>query len=221
MQQQQRIRVYAWEFPVRFTHWINFICIISLSITGFYIGRPFMHAYSANQYIMGWMRFIHFVAAYAFLMGVIIRLYWAFMGNKYASWRVWFPFTSGRWKDLIAGVKFYSLIGKKPPYAVGHTATAGITYFFVFLIFAFEIFSGFALYSLNHKGMIWTLLGGWMIMMLDLQMIRLLHHLAMYVILAFVLVHVYIAWWLDSAEKNGLMGSIFGGYKFVTGKEWE
>ena len=71
---QQRTRVYAWEFPVRFTHWINFLSIITLSVTGFYVGRPFMHAVSANQYIMGWMRFLHYVAAYAFLMSLIIRI---------------------------------------------------------------------------------------------------------------------------------------------------
>ena len=29
-----RIRVYAWEFPVRFTHWINFLALTALSITG-------------------------------------------------------------------------------------------------------------------------------------------------------------------------------------------
>ena len=66
---EQRMRIYAWEFPVRLTHWINFLCIIVLSVTGFYIGRPFIHAYSTDQYIMGWVRFIHFVAAYAFLWG--------------------------------------------------------------------------------------------------------------------------------------------------------
>lgn len=219
--QQQRLRVYAWEFPVRFTHWINALCIVSFSVTGFYIGTPFIHAVSTNQYIMGWMRFIHFVSAYVFLLSMIIRLYWAFAGNKYASWRVWFPFTSERWRDLVAGVKFYCLVARKPPYAVGHTATAGITYLVVFLIFVFEIFSGFAMYSLNHSGLIWTLLGGWMLRIFEPGTMRMLHHLGMYVILAFAMIHVYIAWWLDSAEKNGLMGSIFGGYKFVTGKEWE
>lgn len=218
---QQRTRVYAWEFPVRFTHWINFLSIIILSVTGFYVGRPFMHAVSANQYIMGWMRFLHYVAAYAFLMSLIIRIYWAFAGNKYASWRVWFPFTPERWKDLKDAAKFYLFINKKPPYAVGHTALAGLTYFFVFLIFAFEIASGFAMYSVTHKGVIWTLLGGWLLGIMNIQYLRLLHHLAMYVILVFALVHVYIAWMLDSVEKNGLMGSIFGGHKFVTGKEWE
>lgn len=216
---QQSKRVYVWELPVRLTHWINTVCIVAFSITGLYIGNPFMHALSADQYIMGWMRFIHFIAGYAFLMSMIIRIYWSFMGNEHANWRVLFPFSAERWRDLIGGLKFYALLSKKAPFAIGHTATAGLTYLIVFLIFGFEIVSGFALYSVNHSGLLWTLLGGWLTGLLHLQTIRLYHHLAMYVILAFVLVHIYIAWWLDSVEKNGLMFSIFGGYKFISGKE--
>jgi Ni/Fe-hydrogenase 1 B-type cytochrome subunit len=219
--QDERKRVYAWEFPVRFTHWINVLCIILLSVTGLYIGNPFVHAVSSKEYIMGWMRYLHFIAAYTFLMSMIIRLYWAFLGNRYASWRVWFPFTSKQWKDLMDAVKFYLFISKKPPYAVGHTALAGLTYLFVFALFLFQIVSGFALYSVNHGGAILSLLGGWLTSIMYLQTIRLLHHIAMYLIFAFVLAHVYIGWYLDIKERNGLMGSIFGGYKFVSGKEWE
>lgn len=219
--QDERKRVYAWEFPVRFTHWINVLCIILLSVTGLYIGNPFVHAVSSKEYIMGWMRYLHFIAAYTFLMSMIIRLYWAFLGNRYASWRVWFPFTSKQWNDLMDAVKFYLFISKKPPYAVGHTALAGLTYLFVFALFLFQIVSGFALYSVNHGGAIWTLLGGWLTGIMYLQTIRLLHHLTMYLIFAFVIAHVYIGWYLDLKERNGLMGSIFGGYKFVSGKEWE
>jgi Ni/Fe-hydrogenase 1 B-type cytochrome subunit len=217
----ERKRVYAWEFPVRFTHWINVLSIIVLCVTGFYIGAPFIHATSSKQYIMGWMRFIHFVAAYTFLMSMIIRLYWAFAGNKYASWRVLVPVTGRQWRDLIDGLKFYLFLKKSPPYAVGHSATAAITYLVVFIIFFFEIFSGFALYSQGNPGFVFVLLGGWLLSIMQLQTIRLLHHLTMYVILAFAMVHIYIAWYLDVKEKNGLMGSMFGGYKFVTGKEWE
>ncbi|NOY63812.1 MAG: hypothetical protein GXO97_00195 [Nitrospirae bacterium] len=65
------------------------------------------------------------------------------------------------------------------------------------------------------------MLGGWLTGVMHLQTIRLFHHLGMYVILAFALAHIYIGWYLDSRERNGLMGSIFSGYKFVTGKEWE
>lgn len=217
----ERLRVYAWEFPVRFTHWVNVVSIITLSITGYYIGNPFIHAISSKQYIMGWIRLIHFIAGYVFLMSVIIRVYWAFMGNRYARYKTWFPFTSRRFNDLVDALKFYLFISKKPPYAVGHTALAGFMYFIIFLLFIFQIILGFAMYSVNHSGVIWSLLGGWLTGVIHLQTIRLLHHIIMYGILAFAILHIYIGWYADSKERNGLMGSIFSGYKFVTGKEWE
>ncbi len=219
--QGERIRVYAWEFPVRFTHWINVLCICVLSVTGLYIGNPFLHALSSREYVMGWMRFVHFVAAYTFMMSMIVRIYWAFAGNRYASWRVWIPLTGRQWRDIWSTVKFYLFLSRRPPRAVGHTALAGVTYLFVFGIFVFEIISGFALYSLTHQGVLWTVLGGWLTAVMHLQAIRLYHHLAMYVIAAFAVIHVYIGWYLDLKERNGLMGSIFSGYKFVAGKEWE
>jgi Ni/Fe-hydrogenase 1 B-type cytochrome subunit len=220
--QPNRIRVYAWEFPVRFTHWINVLCILAFCITGYYIGSPFLYALSTKQYIMGWMRFIHFTAGYALLLSIIIRIYWMFAGNKYASWRVLFPFTQRQREDFMGGLKFYLFLTKKPPYAVGHSAVAGVTYIFVFILFIFEIASGFALYSQSHlHSFVMTILGGWLLGFMDAQTIRLWHHMVMWFLAAFTLIHVYIAWYLDIAEKNGVMGSIFGGYKFVSGKEWE
>jgi Ni/Fe-hydrogenase 1 B-type cytochrome subunit len=218
-----RIRTYAWEFPIRLVHWINFLCIVAFIATGLYIGNPYSHANDPATYLMGYMRYVHFVAGYAFLCTFIIRLYWSVMGNRYASWRVFFPFLSAdRMKDFGDGLKFYTFVHKKPPYAVGHTATAGLAYLFVFLLFAFQIVSGFALMSLGDPtSAIKGLIGGWLHGAMDIQNIRLWHHMNTYAIIAFFMGHIYVAWWMDSAEKNGLMGSIFSGYKFVTGKEWE
>ncbi len=219
---KQRVRAYAWEFPVRLTHWINFLCILAFAVTGIYIGSPYAGAQSASQYIMGWMRFIHFTAGYLFLASFIIRLYWFFVGNRYASIKVLFPFLSSRGrKDLADAFKYYTFMSRKPPYAVGHTALAGVIYLVVFLLFAFQIVSGFALYSIQQPGVWSAKIGTWLFAVMDAQSIRLYHHVVMYVIFTFVLIHVYIAWWMDTVERNGLMGSIFGGYKFVTGKEWE
>ena len=36
------VRVYVWQIPVRVTHWLIAGSIILLSVTGLYIGRPFM-----------------------------------------------------------------------------------------------------------------------------------------------------------------------------------
>ncbi len=217
-----RIRVYAWEFPVRLTHWINAVCITVFCFTGIYIGNPYLYAISPTQYIMGWMRFLHFLCGYLFALSMIVRIYWMFVGNKYASWRVIIPLTSKQWEDAIGGLKFYLFLSKKPPYAVGHSAMAALTYLGVFILFFFEIFSGFALFSQSHmKSAILWLLGGWMLGIFESQTLRLWHHIVMYLLICFTFIHVYIGWYLDSTEKNGLMGSIFGGYKFVTGKEWE
>jgi len=230
-----RIKTYAWEFPIRLTHWINVLSILVFIVTGLYIADPYLHGIQGDvhvarvsggmtpfhEYIMGYMRFIHLVTGYVFLCSFVIRIYWSFMGNRYASWRVWFPFKGQRWTDLKGAVKFYSFMSKKPPYAVGHTALAGLAYLVVFLIFGYQIVSGFALLSLSSASFLPTIVGGWLLAIMDLSSIRYWHHQLMYVLLAFFLIHIYISWWLDAVENNGLMGSIFGGYKFVTGKEWE
>ncbi len=214
--QPRRIRVCVWEFPVRLTHWINFLCIIALSITGYYIGNPFIHAYSTKQYIMGWMRFIHFVTGYLLTMSVAIRIYWAFAGNKYASWKAFFPFDKKGFGQMTESVGFYLLISRKHSHMLGHSALAGATYLVVYLLFIIEIVSGFALYSLSHQSAPMFLLGGWLLNIMSVQTVRLYHHLIMWALIVFSMLHVYLAWFVDSFERNGLMGSIFGGYKFVT-----
>jgi Ni/Fe-hydrogenase 1 B-type cytochrome subunit len=210
-----RLRVYVWEFPLRLTHWTNAFSLLVLSITGFYISSPFIHAYSSKQYIMGWVRLIHFIASYVFTMSIIIRIYWAFMGNKFESYKEWFPFSREKFKELLDTLKFYFFLRRDPPYVIGHSALAAFTYFIVYLLFIFEIVSGFALYSVNHSGIIWTLLGGWLLNIMHLPTVRLYHHLVMYVILAFVPLHIYATWYMDPHERNGLVSSIFSGYKFI------
>ena len=209
-------RTYVWEFPVRFTHWVNVLCIIVLSITGYYISNPFIYALSSKQQIMGLVRLTHFIAAYTFMMSVIIRLYWSLFGNEYACIKEWFPFSGEKLRTIGAELKFYLLISKKPLPNTGHTSLAGITILLVYAGFIFQIISGFAMYSLTHSGVIWNALGGWLLAYIDLPMIKLYHHLAMYVIGAFIMGHIYIAWFADIRERNGVIGSIFSGYKFMS-----
>ena len=107
----EKVKVYVWEFPVRFTHWINVLCLLALSVTGFYVGNPFIYAQSSEQYIMGWIRFIHFVAAYTFLMSIIIRIYWFIVGNKYASISEWLPVTGKRLGEMMEDLARFLIRG--------------------------------------------------------------------------------------------------------------
>lgn len=86
---KNEVRVYVWELPVRIFHWLNMFAIILLMGTGLYIGKPFSaamipeEAYYSN--LMGWMRYIHFFAAFLFTINLLFRLYWVFKGNKFAT----------------------------------------------------------------------------------------------------------------------------------------
>lgn len=211
-------REYVWEFPVRLTHWINVLSIVMLSVTGYYIGNPFIHAYSSDQYIMGWMRFLHFSFAYLFTFSFVLRIYWGFAGNAYASWRVFNPFSSEKIKDLMEITRFYLLLRRDVPPALkkaGHTACATYVYLALFILFLIQILTGFALYSQSHVGFFWKVAGGWLLYFFVDNTLRLYHHLIMWLIIAFALAHVYISWFVERAERNGLISSMFSGYKVI------
>lgn len=210
---------YVWEVPVRVTHWVNALCIVILSVTGIYIGTAKTLALTPSQFIMGWIRFIHFVAAYAFAISVLSRIYWAFVGNNYASWREFFPILTrnGR-QGMLDTFKYYSFISKKAPLTVGHNALAGTAYAAVFVLYLVMMATGFALYSERAPQSFMHKLTGWMFALFSNQGMRLTHHMVMWLLIGFVIHHIYSAWLMDIKERGGEMSSIFSGYKAVRQK---
>ncbi|MGO9378124.1 MAG: Ni/Fe-hydrogenase, b-type cytochrome subunit [Dissulfurispiraceae bacterium] len=206
-------RVYIWEFPVRLAHWLIALSIVVLSVTGFYIGAPFLYG-SGDTLTMAYMRFTHFVAAFVFTVCVIVRMYWWFAGNKYARINQFIPMSAERIKNTACTASFYAFCSKDLPHYPGHTGLAGLSYTFLFGLYIIQIVTGFAMYSVAQGGgATWTILGGWSLGIMSVAYLRLIHHLIMLVIPIFVIVHVYIGWHNDLIEKNGLISSIFSGYK--------
>jgi len=206
-------KVYVWELPVRLTHWLIVACLLVLSATGIYISSPFITVASTASFVMGWIRFIHFVTAYVFIITVAVRIYWAFAGNSFSSWHAFLPFNRERTATMFEQLKFYSLITTKPPSDIGHTPLAGIVYFLLFLLYIVSALTGFALYSVHAPGGTMSSLFGWVFSIMSMQMTRLVHHFVMWLILYFAIIHLYIVFLLNSVEKNSLLGSIFDGYK--------
>jgi len=120
---------------------------------------------------------------------------------------------SERWKDTRDTVLFYLFLKKDIPHDPGHTGIAGLTYFCMFMLFLLQILTGFALYSQTHVGAFWTLMGGWLFTIIGQGPVRLIHHLIMWAIGVFLVLHIYISFHNDIVEGNGLVSSIFSGYK--------
>lgn len=205
-------RVYVWEVPVRLTHWVNVLAILVLSATGFYIGNP---VFGGSVYLMAWVRGVHRISAYTLIVSLAFRIYWAFAGNAWASWRAVVPYVTreGR-RDMVATFLYYTFLRRRPPGAVGHNPLAAIAYSAVVALLGLEILTGFALQSFGAGG--WrTLAFGWVFSVAGAQTVRLVHHMIMWLLLGFMVHHVYSSLLMDAEERNGVMTSIFSGYKFV------
>jgi Ni/Fe-hydrogenase 1 B-type cytochrome subunit len=207
---------YVWQWPVRITHWVNVISIVVLSITGYFIGAPFMQASDSSLYYMGTVRAIHFGFAYAFAISVLARIIWMFVGNRYSSWREFFPWaTVAGWKRIIATFRYYTFLSGKPPYEVGHNALAAMAYSAVIVLFILQGLTGFALYGQFAPGGGWDSILNPLLATFGAQGLRLTHHVIMWLLIGFAIHHLYSAWLMEVKEKNGTLSSIFGGYKFV------
>jgi Ni/Fe-hydrogenase 1 B-type cytochrome subunit len=206
---------YVMEWPVRITHWVNVIAIVALSLTGVYIGNPFM-AGGDGAYLMGWIRFVHYVAAYAFTISVLARIYWMFVGNHHASWRVFMPWLTERGrKNFIKMFRYYTFTGKQISYEVGHNPVAAMAYAGIFVLFLVQIFSGFALYAQYRPDGIMAGIFMPLVNVFGNQGLRLTHHLVMWLLIGFIINHIYSAWLMDVKERNGTISGIFSGYRFI------
>lgn len=209
----QRVRVYIWEVPVRVTHWVTVLSILVLSVTGGYIADPFL--VSPGGGTMTTVRFLHMIAAFVFLASGIVRTYWLFAGNRFARWTAFVPTRRAQARELLHQTGWYLFLRREVPRVLGHNALAAGTYFIVFFLLLLQTVTGFALAGVDGSQP-WAGLFGWFVDVLGIQGVRFVHHALMWAIIAFMVHHVYSALLVDHWERNGLMASIFSGYKFVT-----
>ena len=217
---KKRLReVYVWELPVRIYHWVNALCIVILCVTGFIIADPPAIMSASEAYFSYWfgvVRFIHFVTAFVFFFNFVFRLYWGFVGNRYARWNNFIPLKKSQWKEVLEVIKVDILMIKnKPVDSIGHNALASLIYFGTFWAFLLQSITGFGLYAKMSQSFFpqlfaWTvpLMGG------DL-MARQIHHFLMWFFILFAIVHIYLVFYHDYIEQRGETSSIIGGWKFI------
>lgn len=223
MQSKNYKRVYVWELPVRIFHWINVLCITVLAITGFIIADPpaiLSGAEASESYWFGTVRFIHFGTAYIFFFNMLFRIYWAFVGNRFANWKSFLPFSQKMRRNILHVLKVDILLQHDKTndvrnISVGHNAVAAISYVGLFVVAVVQVITGFGLYA-SMSGWWLADLFNWVVPLFGGDfMVRTIHHIATWVFIFFTLVHVYLVFYHDWLEGRGEVSSMFGGYKFV------
>ena len=211
-------RIYVWELPVRIYHWLNALCVLVLIATGYLIGNPLAIAYSNEayqQYWFGTVRFVHFVTAFIFFFNFLVRIYWGFVGNRYARWNNFIPHYAGQIREVFEVLRV-DILQTEPQgkISIGHNALAGMIYFLSFLVFLFQAFTGFALYSSMSESFFPGLFA-WVVPLMGGDMaVRWWHHTAMWFFILFTIIHVYLVFYHDYVEGRGTTSSMVGGWKF-------
>jgi Ni/Fe-hydrogenase 1 B-type cytochrome subunit len=211
-------RIYVWELPVRAYHWINAIALVLLCVTGYLIGAPVRLINSPEafqQYWFGWVRFIHFAAAYVYVFNFLARLYWGFVGNKYSRWNAFFPLKKSQRQEIVDVIKADVFETKMHgPISTGHNSLAGFIYFGTFLAFVFQSITGFALYSSMSNSWM-ARMSTWIVPLMGGEFsVRFWHHLFLWFFVTFIIIHIYLAFYHDYIEGRGTVSSIIGGWKF-------
>jgi len=217
--------VYVWQQPVRIYHWVNALTILILCVTGYLIGAPLaiQHGTEASfNYWFGVIRFVHFATAYLFFFNFLFRLYWGFVGNKYAKWNNYVPITKKQWIDIFKVLKVDIFQIETGPFeTIGHNSLASTTYFITFLAFVLQSFTGFGMYAAMSPGW-FPKLFAWFVPLVggDLPA-RHIHHILMWIFILFAIIHIYLVFYHDYIERNGVTSSMIGGWKFIEQKKKE
>jgi len=208
-----------WWLPIRLIHWSVVLSVFTLLISGFYIANPISSGAgaTADKFCMGNIRTIHtfFGVFLTFLM--IWRAYLGFFAKFHARWHDLLAWTNIH--NLITQVKFYLLISeKKPKYEYQYGPLQSLAYSGLVILQTMIILTGLIMVGANfHAGLsLWVgnvfkpveiALGG-------LAGVRMIHHIMAWGFILFIMVHVYMAVWIDVVYKEGTISSMISGRVF-------
>lgn len=219
---------YVWSGTVRLLHWVIFLSVVALLITGNYIahtptwlkprGEPFENFFMAN------MRFIHLTAAVVFDVSVLISIYLFFFSTFHTPWRDLMP-TKKNLRNAWVQFKYYfRLSGEKVDYEY-HDPVNIISWLSFYILAIFLMFTGFALRaSVASLDWWWPkfvhLTTDWVVYLFGgLNGTRVAHHMLWWLILVWVVIHVYFQMWKTIKLKTGNINAIFGGYRYTKVEE--
>ncbi|MGV6819560.1 MAG: Ni/Fe-hydrogenase, b-type cytochrome subunit [Parvularcula sp.] len=212
--------VFVYQWPVRVWHWAQAFAILALALTGYLIGSPApsLGGEASDYFLFGWIRYIHFVSAWIVIVGFVFRIYWAFVGNSHAReiflppiWRA--SFWGGVWHEIM----WYAMIAKEPRKYTGHNPLAVLAMHFMYVWgVTFMIVTGLALYGEGAGMGSWeyNLFSSWVIPLFgQSQDVHTYHHLTMYVVLTFVIIHIYVAVREDIMSRQSIISSMVSGWR--------
>ena len=211
--------VYVYDAATRIWHWVTALCIVVLGVTGYFIGSPppSIGGEAYHHFLFGYIRMTHFIAGMVLGVAFLMRIYRVFVGGPHARQIFYIPFWNLHWwKDLFGEVRWYLFMGRPKEY-IGHNPLAHFAMFAMFVLPTIVLLlTGFALYA-EDAGVqsIWYRLFGWVFVVIgDSFAVHTWHNVAMWIVIIFSMVHMYMAIREDMTHRQTTISSMVSGWRF-------
>lgn len=131
----------VWDAGTRWFHWINALCVIALAAVGFVILK--MGDLGVSDSGKAALKTVHVWIGYVFVLNLLWRVIWGFLGNRYARWRSILPGGKGYGRALRQYVAAF-VSGRPEPY-LGHNPLARLGLTVLLLLLAAQAVTGLVL----------------------------------------------------------------------------
>jgi len=224
---------------MRIIHWVNAISMIVAIITGLYIAAPYYQSFIADsavdKYVMAWNRWGHFIVAIIFDVTSIIVAYLFFFSRFEKPIMKLLP-TPTNIKEFFAVLVNLFTFNRTKNFDSSHSDSFNTVYFTIFhLLLAWMLFTGLQLYvhglasgessigswwpAMLHAVTDWTIpASSWLVgsgPTPSIMDVRISHHITMWLIVTWVVFHIYYEIWRTIFWQEGDISIVFGGDKFV------
>jgi Ni/Fe-hydrogenase b-type cytochrome subunit len=222
---------------MRANHWVVAVCMVAAVVTGLYIAHPYYQSLiaqeSAETFVMAWNRQIHFVAAIIFDVSSIVVAYLYFFSRFEKPYKKLIP-NGQNIKEFVDVLINLLSLNRVKKFNSSHADSFNAVFFFVFhLMLVWMLLTGLQLYvhglASGHSS-----IGEWWPAMLHLftdwtvwatggtyMDVRMSHHVTMYLIIAWVMFHIYYQFWRTIFWQEGDINIVVGGTKYVKDKDEE
>ncbi|QOR61149.1 Ni/Fe-hydrogenase, b-type cytochrome subunit [Sulfurovum sp. ST-21] len=204
----------------RWQHWIRALSIVVLTVTGFYIADPFVAPIPNSEptnFMQALFRGWHEIFGFVLIAVVVFKSYLFVFAKRYRD-------EIGSIKDFInpktwiKQIGYYLLVSKHPHLKGTYNPLQFIAYLGFYMLMFILILTGLILYvHVYHEGLgalLYESMRSFEVMLGGLAWVRELHHIAMWGVIIFVVVHVYMAIFNAVFGKEGSMDAIFSGMKW-------
>lgn len=233
----QTISVRVWDKSIRIFHWLNFVCVLGLMFVGLAILNYKLFGVDANGKIF--LKTIHAYIGYVFVLNLLFRLLWAFIGGKFSRWKAFLPFGKKYKHSLQTYIK--GIKSNEPPEYAGHNPVARLMVSFLLILLSVQAVTGLVLAGTDlylppfgHEIAEWVMGSGEDHSKLEdlvpgskkgvdteaYQAMRdfrkpfiTIHKYGFYILALSILLHIIGVIFTEVKERNGIVSAMFTGIK--------